>query len=202
MAGAFPRGKPTVVLQARLDEEVNHAVRHINNILDGLLGLVIIGKEGQFVHEFGVDGLLDKPEQGFRLWCHVDESVPVGRVVLHGHPSLLVHRALHKRHQRTGERFQRPVVVSQVLQHGRRHREDNTRRRERPSRKDVVDQESVDAAVTVLERMQKDESIRHDGGVDHGRHSSLVHPPVGGDQSLHQALQISRLAGLPLRVPP
>ena len=84
----------------------------------------------------------------------------------------------------------RSVVVGKILQHGRRHGKDQASGSELAPRKDVVDQKSMDATVPVLERMQKDESIRHGGGVDHGWDVTRIHPHVGRHQSVHPSNQV------------
>ncbi len=187
MAAALPRRKPAAALQARLYEHAYLAVRHIDNLLDGLSGLVVTGKEGKFLHELRINSLPDEPEQRLRLRRHVNVSVPVRRVVLHGHAPLPVERILD---ERPGERLQRCIVVGDVLQHGGGHREDNPCGRKSAPRKNVVDQEAMDTAVSIPERMQEDKSVRHGGGMNDGGHVSCAHAVVGHDQSIHQPVQV------------
>ena len=50
-------------------------------------------------------------------------------------------------------------------------------RRELAPGEDVVDQEAVDAAVAVLEGVQKHEPVRHGGGMHHRVDVARVHAP-------------------------
>ena len=55
-----------------------------------------------------------------------------------------------------------------------------------------MDQEAVDAAVAVLERMEEHECVGDGRGVDHGMDGARLQAPVGGDQPFHEALQGGR----------
>ena len=52
MACAFSCGESPIVLQAEANEEVDLPVRHIHDLLDSFLGLVVVGQERQFTDEF------------------------------------------------------------------------------------------------------------------------------------------------------
>ncbi|MFH1672853.1 MAG: hypothetical protein ABIF87_05450 [Pseudomonadota bacterium] len=75
MAYAFPCGEPAIVLQAEPDEEVDLPVGHVHDLLDGPLGLVVVGQERQFFDEFRIDGLLDKLKERLCLGRHVKKNV-------------------------------------------------------------------------------------------------------------------------------
>ena len=53
------------------------------------------------------------------------------------------------------------------MQHGRRYRDDHAGWGEAAPRKDVVYQETVDAAIAVLERVEKDKCVGDGGGMHH-----------------------------------
>ena len=55
-----------------------------------------------------------------------------------------------------------------------------------PQEQDVVDEKTVNTAVSVLEGMHEDEAIGDRGGMDDGRYRAFFHHPVGGEQALHQ----------------
>ena len=76
MACAFPRGESAIVLKAEPDEEIDLPVGHVHDLLDGFLGLVVVGQERQFVDEFRIDGLLDESKKRLCLGRHIDIAVP------------------------------------------------------------------------------------------------------------------------------
>ena len=63
VACAFSCGKVAVVLETEANEKINLSVGHIYRILDRLFGRIVAGQEGQFVGEFGINGLVNKPKQ-------------------------------------------------------------------------------------------------------------------------------------------
>ena len=67
MAYTFPCGESAIVLQAESNEEVDFPVGHVHDLLDGSLGLIVVGQERQFAGEFRIDGLIDESEKRFRL---------------------------------------------------------------------------------------------------------------------------------------
>ena len=66
VAYAFPCGESAIVLQAEANEEVDFPVGHVHDLLDGSLGLIVVGQERQFAGEFRIDGLIDESEERFR----------------------------------------------------------------------------------------------------------------------------------------
>ena len=59
--------------------------------------------------------------------------------------------------------------------------------------KNVVDQKTVNSTVAVFKRVQKNEPVGDNGGVNHGGHIAGVHTLMSGYQALHQVGQILRL---------
>ena len=76
MACAFPCGDSPIVLKAEANEKIDLPVGHIHDLLDGFLGLVIVGQKFQFAGEFRIDGLIYETEKCLRLGRHVDIAVP------------------------------------------------------------------------------------------------------------------------------
>ena len=50
-------------METEANEKINLSVGHIYGILDRLFDRIVVGQEGQFVGEFGINGLVDKPKQ-------------------------------------------------------------------------------------------------------------------------------------------
>jgi len=50
----------------------------------------------------------------------------------------------------------------------------------------------VDSTIAVFERVQKNESIGDNGGMNHGGHVACVHALVGNYQAFHQVGQVFR----------
>ena len=48
--GRSPSGKAAVILQTQLDKQVNQAVRHTNDLLYRLLGIIVVDQKAEFFH--------------------------------------------------------------------------------------------------------------------------------------------------------
>ena len=66
MVQTFLRGEPAIVLQTEADKEVDFPVGHVYDLLDGSLGLVVMGQERQFAGQFRIDGPIDEAKERFR----------------------------------------------------------------------------------------------------------------------------------------
>jgi hypothetical protein len=74
VARAFPCGESAIVLQTEANKKVDFLVRHVHDLLDGFLGLVVVGQECQFAGKFRIDGLIDKSGERFRLGCYIESE--------------------------------------------------------------------------------------------------------------------------------
>src|SRR3990170_667141 len=171
MARAFLSRESPIVLQTESNEEVDLPVGHVHDLLDGFPGPIVAGQERQFAGELRIYGLLYEPEERLCLERHVYVTVPDGRIIMNDHAAFFVDRVFHQRHKGAGKCLQRGVIVSGILQHGCRYGKHKTFRGKTPASKNVVDQESVDSTISILERVQEDESIRYGYGVNHGGHN-------------------------------
>ena len=116
---------------------------------------------------------------------HIDKAIPSGRIILNSHAASFVERVFHQGHQRPRECLKRSVVAGKVLQHGCRYWKHDPLRRKASAGENVVDQEPVNPAIAILERMEENETVRHSSSVNHGGHISHFHLLVGRDHAFH-----------------
>ncbi len=80
-----------------------------------------------------------------------------------------------------------------MFQHRRRDGEHDALGGETPPGENIVDQEAVNAAIAVLERMQEHKTIGDGGGMNHCRSAAGVHALVGRYKAVHKVAQVFRL---------
>lgn len=174
MVRAFSSGESTIVLQAEADKDVDFSVGNVCDLPNGVFRPVVVRQKRKFIREFRIDRSFDKTKERFRLRGHVDISIPYGCIVADGHAAFPLERIVHERHEMSRECFQRCAVPGAILQHRRRYGKHDPLGREAASGENVVDQEAVNPPVSVLERVQKDESPGDDRGMDHGGPASIA----------------------------
>ncbi len=96
MSGLFSGRKFSLVLETQLNKQINEAVRHIDNILNRLFGIVIVDQETEFFNKFLHNGLAYKLIQHFSLNRHIHILIPASRLVFNDHLSKLIQAVINK----------------------------------------------------------------------------------------------------------
>lgn len=82
MALSFARRESPLVLQTKPDHQIDLSIRHVNDALNGLLGLVIPGQKREFLDQLCVDRILDESRQCLCLCRQVDVGIPPSGLVV------------------------------------------------------------------------------------------------------------------------